>query len=93
MSSTARLRWRLRLMAKGFCCNGRVEGSTATPSFSSAHPAIGAIAIAARSAAGKPAFANGDAPMGGTSAARKAGRIIATGNGNIGFVSRPPWRP
>jgi len=42
------------------------------------------IAIAALPAARRPAGNSGDAPTHATSKARKAGSIIATGNGSIG---------
>jgi hypothetical protein len=45
---------------------------------------IADIAIAAPRAAKRPAGNNGDAPTHATNKARKAGSIIATGNGSIG---------
>ena len=51
---------------------------------SSARTAIADIAIAASSAASKPAFNSGDGQRAGTSRARKAGSIIATGSESTG---------
>jgi hypothetical protein len=79
-------------MAKLFFCSEGVARSIATRSSSSVRIAIGAIAIAARSAGSKRVFVKGDAPMEGTNAVRKAGSIIATDSVRIDGGSGPRRR-
>lgn len=52
--------------------------------------AIAGNAIAARLAAPKHGAGNAVPPTAGTSSVRKAGSIIATGNGPIANATRPP---
>lgn len=78
-------------MVKLFFCSERVAGNIATRSSSSAHIAIGAIAIAVRSAGSKRVFVKGDAPMEGINGVKKAGSIIATGSVRIDDGSGPHW--
>jgi hypothetical protein len=78
-------------MVKLFFCSGGVVGNIATRSSSSAHIAIGAIAIAARSAGSNRAFGKGEARIDGTNGVKKAGLIIATGRMRIDNGSGPHW--
>jgi hypothetical protein len=67
-------------MLKLFFCSGRVAGNIAMRSSSSVPIAIGAIAIAARSAGSKRVFTKGEAPIDGT-----------TGSVRIDGASGPHW--
>ena len=69
--------------------SGPAAGSAVTQFSSSALIVTVDIAIAARSAAGRLAVTNFEAPMGGISVARKGGSIIVTGSGRIGFAIMP----
>ena len=70
--------------AKSFCAGGFAGGPVVARCSGSVVIATGATGIAASDAGEKPGGNKGGMPTGGTSKARKAGSITATGNGTIG---------
>ena len=70
--------------AKSSCVNGFAGGPAVAWCSGSAVIVTGATGIAASAAGGKRGGNNGGPPTGGTSKARKAGSITATGNGPTG---------
>ena len=70
--------------AKSSCVNGFAGGPAVARCSGFVVIATGATGIAASDAGEKPGGNNGGPPTGGTSKARKAGSITATGNGPTG---------
>ena len=74
-------------MAKRFCGNGFALVQGAKRFSLSASTVTAAIAIAAPTAAHKPAASSGGPPTGATNGAARGGSIIAIASGNIGAAS------